>query len=49
MTVAGKTHDTFTWERTDKADALRDRAEALAAAGASAGRNGTSTLATAGA
>ncbi|MGZ8491274.1 MAG: methionine adenosyltransferase, partial [Gemmatirosa sp.] len=33
-----RTYNTFTWERTDKADALRERAEALGAAGASAGR-----------
>jgi S-adenosylmethionine synthetase len=42
-----RTFNTFTWERTDKADALRERAEALGAAGASAGRNGASTLAAA--
>ncbi len=42
VTVDGKTYDTFTWERTDKADALRDAAEraggaAVAGAGVLAG------------
>ncbi len=37
VTVAGRTYDTFTWERTDKADALREAAEKAASASASSG------------
>ncbi|MDF1504527.1 methionine adenosyltransferase [Roseisolibacter sp. H3M3-2] len=37
VTVAGKAYDTFTWERTDKADALREAAEKAAGVGAMAG------------
>ena len=45
VTVGGNTFDTFTWERTDKADALRETAEALG--GATAGRNESTELAAA--
>jgi S-adenosylmethionine synthetase len=37
VTVAGKSYDTFTWERTDKADALREAAEKAAGVGELAG------------
>ena len=56
VTVGNQTHDTFTWERTERADALRAAAEALAAGslaaadapGVTAGGNGALAAAHAG-
>jgi S-adenosylmethionine synthetase len=47
VTVDGKSYDTFTWERTDKADALRETAEALGSATVGRARTGDLAAATA--
>jgi S-adenosylmethionine synthetase len=47
VTVGGKSHDTFTWERTERAEALREAAEALAGGAHAAGGNGAPALAAA--
>jgi S-adenosylmethionine synthetase len=47
VTVDGKSYDTFTWERTDKADALRETAGALGSATVGRARTGDLAAATA--